>query len=158
MVMDIRKFGLRELFKTTIFFKLVHGIFEIILGFLLFFVAKDSIVKFIEFIFSKELIEDSSDFFVNFLISFASNLSIQIKSFLGFYFVVFGIVNFWIALILITKKVKHYVYVEIIIALMILYQIYKVIRLHSGIILVFAIVDVVILWMIYKHHKLLLNN
>ena len=153
-----RKRYLEQLFNGSIFLKLIHGIFEIIFGFILFFISTSSIVKITEFIFSKELIEDRHDFFVNLALNFSHNLSVNVKEFIGIYFIVFGIINFWLAFILLTKRVKHYTYVEAVIAILIVYQIYKFVRLNSFIILFFAIIDILILALIFKYHKSLLNQ
>lgn len=154
----MKRENLRRLFDISITLKLLHGVFEFILGFLILFVGAGSLVRVVEFIFNRELAEDSGDFIINLIITISQYLSVHLKSFIGIYFLIFGIINIWLAFILITKKVKHYTYVEAVIGIFILYQVYKFIRTGSVVILAFAIIDAIILWLIFKYHNSLLSQ
>ena len=153
--MDKRK--LEEIFDISIFVKLIHGIFEIISGAVLLIVSESAIKNFFGFIFRNEIAEDKSDLFVGFFLWLFQNPHFDLKTFAGIYLIIFGIVNSWLAFILLTKKVKHYKFVEIILFVLIIYQIYQFVKTFSPLILLLIIIDSVILVLIFKYHKYLLK-
>lgn len=154
----MKKSSLEEIFNFSITLKLVHGIFEFISGVLLFFVSSASFAKLFQFLSKEELAEGRTDKVMNLLVEAARNISVDMKSFLGIYFMVFGIINSWIAIILITKKVRHYTFIEIILGVFILYQAYKFVKDPSVLIFLLIFVDSIILVLIFKYHKFLLKE
>ena len=151
---------LNEVFilRISILINLVEGLLEIFSSLILFVVNAPFIIKIMEFIFREELAEDSKDFLVQLMLNYANNLSIDTKFFLAIYFLVYGLINFSLAYVLLTKKVKHYFFVEIVLIILVIYQMYKFLYSHSLILLFFMLIDTFIIILVFRDHQKLLKG
>lgn len=155
--MNINKLNEINLFKAVVLIKLINGLFEISGSLILFFVSAPHITKLIKFIFRGELAEDSKDFLVQFFLNHTSGSLFDAKSVIAIYLMAYGLINFGLAYILLTKKVKHYIFVEGILIALIIYQTYNFLHSHSSILLAFVLINILITMLIFKDHKKLLK-
>lgn len=144
---------IHKLFKTSIFLKGIFAFIELVSGIFLFFVTSDLLLKFVNYVFGHELVQDPTDIFVNFLLNLFSNFSGNIKIFFAIYLLVHGIIKLGLIMALWKEKLWAYPVSEIIFISFIIYQIYRYIKHPSVFLILLTLLDVMVIILIYLEYK-----
>jgi len=145
IVNRISKFTEHKVFQSVVYIKGIFGVLEAAAGILLLIVDSKSLSRLVEWVFGQELLEDPHDFFGNFFMHIAKNLSLKMHVFFGIYMLVHGIVHIAIVFALIHKKLWAFPVAGIVLSLFVVYQIYSIIHSFSILIIVLTIIDLIIL-------------
>ncbi len=142
------KVFLHRVFKFTIIIKGIDGVLDIIVSAILLFFAPDSIAKIIPLLVRKELIEDPKDIIANYLLNISQHILPDTFWFIVVYLTLHGLIKIGLALALNSENRRAYKIAEIILAAFIGYQFYRLTHIHSNILLVFMLIDIVIVLLI----------
>jgi len=151
---------IHKLFNFSILLKGLDGILEILGGLVLFFVSSDNLIGVIKLLFHTELIEDSKDVVINYLISLFQNLSLNAQLFASIYLLIHGLIKIWLISSLLKKRVWAYPVSQIVLGIFVIYQIYRYTYTHSLFLVLLTLFDVLVIsligfeWREFKKKKL----
>jgi uncharacterized membrane protein len=149
----ISEINIRFAFKVSLILKGIYSLIEIILGTLVFFLSKAFLISTLSFFFQGELIEDSKDFFANYLMTAAHNISINGKYFLAFYLISHGIIKLLLVAGLLKEKLWAYPSSIIVFSLFIFYQLYRYFHTFSIGLLLLTILDIIIILLTIHEYR-----
>jgi len=145
-----------RLFVVSVLLKGLDGVLELIGGLAAFFVSRGTVVKIVEALVRKELLEDPHDVVATWLLQFAHKYAPSFQVFAGIYLISHGLIKIFIIYSLLRKKLWAYPLAITVFTLFILYQVYAYIQ-RPGIGLVFlTLTDVLVIaltWIEYKTLK-----
>lgn len=141
------------LFEITLLIKGFGAGLEIIAGFFVLFITKDVIHSAIVFITQGEVTEDPHDFFVHYLRSLSDHFSVNSQMFVFLYLVSHGVIKLVLIISLYKKKLWAYPASLIIFGLFIVYQLYRYTFTHSLWLIVFTLLDMLVVWLVWKEYK-----
>jgi uncharacterized membrane protein len=102
-----------------------------------------------------ELIEDPNDFIATHLLSMAREFSVDTKNFYAFYLLSHGIVKLALAVGLLRNKLWSYPASLVVLALFIIYQIYRFYYTQSVGLVVLTVFDVFVMVLIWHEYRLM---
>ncbi len=143
---------LHELFEAVILVKGINGVWEIVIGALFFLFKTETIYNAIIWITERRII-NHSEYLTGYLTWQADNFSASTKNFIAFYFLFYGLVNIFLVVALLKGKRWAYPAAIIFHSFFIVYQVYRFFVRHSGLLLVFTLLDmvmVVLTWLEYR--------
>jgi uncharacterized membrane protein len=156
--MSLKEKNINKLFALGVFIKGAQGLIELVGGTLLLFVTTNSITAFISKVTNEELLEHPRDFISIHLVEFASHLSIGDKIFATVYLIVHGIIKIILIIGLLREKLwAYYTYIFVLCGL-IVYEFYKVSINHSLALLAFTLIDVFVVWIIWRESRILTGD
>jgi len=144
-----------KLFEVTLFMKGFNGVWETISGLTFLLLSKATLSHWFIKIARNELIEDPKDNVTNFIVHTLLDPTTSTKTFAAFYLLIHGILNLFLVIQL--HRDKHWAYPTTIgvMAVFMLYQIYRI-SIHHSLILVaittFDLFFIALTWHEYKHH------
>ncbi len=144
--------------KIILLLKWLFSIAQIWTWILALFIGFARIQSWIIFLAWRELSEDSTDFIAHYILNFANNVSVSVGTFIALY-----IIWEWATKLLLIWWVykENRVLVPIafcIFGMIILYQIYLLIMWHSLYIIGFILLDLLLLWVIWKEYQKIKNK
>jgi uncharacterized membrane protein len=157
MIIDRKKLW-HLLFLVGLFFKGLDGILEITGGLILLLLKQGTIVRYVSVFFRNELAEDRDDIVANYLIHLVAGLSQSTEFFAGIYLLGHGIVKAGIVTGLLLRKLWVYILAEIVLAIFIVYQLYRYSHTYSTVLLFLTIVDFFIIFLIWTEYKRLTSG
>ena len=143
---------LDKIFEGGIIIKGVGGTIEFLSGLLLFFVSPASLHHFVLFISEKEIFEGPHDIFANFLTGWASHFDVHFKVFLIAYLWVHAATKLIAVIGILRNLLWAYPFSLITLGIMMVYQLYEVIRHHSIFMAILTVFDIGILWLIWREY------
>lgn len=147
---------LYDIFEFGILIKFINGIWEILSGFFILFLSKETINKLFHLLASKELLEDPNDFFINFSSKLLGNLSHDTQIFIAVYILIHGFLNLFLAIQLYKDRIWAYLATITVMIIFIFYQIHRIILHHSTVLIIITVFDVlfiILTWHEYKRKK-----
>jgi len=144
----------RKIAKFLVYFKGIFGIVELIIGFVLLLVGRKAMNKILLWIVNFEPFEDHPR-----LMDTASRFIIDhvlgsLHLLIALYMIVHGLVAIAIVIALIHKKMWAFPTAGIIMALFIVYQIYRLALAFSLILLILTLIDIAIIFFLrYEYRK-----
>jgi uncharacterized membrane protein len=142
-----------KIFQFSLAIKGVHGIIEILLGTILFFLKHSVITRIVQFMYGKELVEDPNDYFGNLLMDTALKFSEHWQKFFSTYLIIHGLASIGIVLALSHKKLWVFPYVAALLSFFIVYQAYQFFQGYSIFMLIFIMIDITILFLLQFEYK-----
>ena len=134
-----------KLFIVSVLLKGLDGVFELIGGLAAFFVTKSTIVKVVEALVRRELLEDPHDIVATLLLRFAHKYAPSFQTFVGIYLVSHGLIKIFIIYNLLKKRLWAYPVAIVVFSLFILYQVYAYINSPNIGLVVLTLMDVVVI-------------
>jgi uncharacterized membrane protein len=116
---------IRRIFEVSVLLKGAHALIECIGGLALALASTTSIEGWVNRLTQEELIEDPNDFIATHFLRLAEGLSVNTKSFYAFYLLSHGIVKLALVAGLLRNKLWAYPTSLAVLALFIIYQIYR---------------------------------
>lgn len=147
-----------ELFDAGILLKAVHALVEIIGGILAFLITPNFFLRLINSITFGELTEKPIDSFTQYLLTLTHSFLGGTKQFVAFYLLSHGIINLILVVGLFRKKIWAYHASFIVLAIFVLYQMYRYIYHHSLLLIILTIFDLIVIWLIWREYKRIKNH
>lgn len=146
---------IHRVFEVGIVLKAVHGIIECVSGIVLYLVSTTTIIGLVQSITQSELVEDPKDVVANYLLTMAHGFSLSTKSFYAFYLLSHGIVKLALAAGLLANRLWAYPASLIVLALFIVYQVYRFSYTYAPGLVVLTVFDIVIIWLVWHEYRIM---
>ena len=144
-----------RLFRVGLAVKAFNGIWGTVSGCAFLFISKATLSGWFLSFARSELIDDPNDVVMNFVVHTLLSPSTSTKTFAALYVLFHGLINLFLAILL--YRDKHWAYPTTVglMALSLVYQIYRIGTHHSLILTVITVFDVIymmLVWHEYKNH------
>lgn len=144
-----------RIFEVSVLLKGAHAAIECVGGLMLAFVTTTSIAGWINRLTQEELVEDPNDFVATHLLSMAHGFSVNTKNFYAFYLLSHGIVKLALVIGLLRNKLWAYPASLVVLALFILYQLYRFYYTQSIGLVVLTVFDLIVMALIWHEYGLM---
>jgi uncharacterized membrane protein len=144
---------IHRIFEVSVLLKGAH--IECIGGLALALASTTRIVGWVNRLTQGELIEDPNDFIATHLLSMAREFSVDTKNFYAFYLLSHGIVKLALVVGLLRNKLWSYPASLVVLALFIIYQIYRFYYTQSVGLVVLTVFDVFVMVLIWHEYRLM---
>jgi uncharacterized membrane protein len=151
----LREKRIAQFFRVSLWLKGIHAGLEIISGVLLIFLSPVQVTRLVILMTQDELVEDPNDLIANYLLNFATQISISSILFGAFYLLSHGIFKLTLIIALLKRKLWAYPWSLILFSLMIVYQIYRFSYTHSIGLFILTVFDLIVIWLIWHEYKLI---
>ena len=148
-------------FEWSLIIKALNGVWQTFFGIFVLHSNKEVFNRLIYFLGRRELSIDPNDKLMNFLLTFANNISNNTKIFIALYILFHGLLNLFVVIQLYRNRLWAYIFSIWIIYFLMLYQIYRAVVHHSLFLALITIFDglfIILVWHEYKRKKILLTN
>lgn len=132
-------------FRISLIIKGTFDFGEIVGGIFMLFLSPEKLSRLIEIISRKELLEDPTDFLMNYLVTYSHAFSFSTQHFTSFYLLSHGIVKVVTLLLLWYKKLWAYPVSCIVFFAFIVFQMQRFTQTHSVMLLALTLLDVVMI-------------
>ena len=144
---------IHRLFEWGIWLKGLHSLIEIVGGILIAAISTNAIVTFVTDLTADELMRNPDDVVANYLMQAAAQLSVAQKSFAAFYLLSHGVAKLFLVVGLIRNRLWAYPASLVVLALFIVYQIYRYTLTHAVGLLLLTVFDLVVIWLILHEYR-----
>jgi uncharacterized membrane protein len=149
---------IHQIFQISILLKGAHAVVECVAGLALALIQTSTIVKVANAVTQDELIEDPNDFVARHLLALAQNFSVQTKHFYSFYLLSHGAVKLLLVIGLLKGRLWSYPASLIVLALFILYQLYRFSYTHGAGLIVLTVFDIFVMGLIWHEYGLVCRH
>lgn len=143
---------LDKVFEGGLIIKGISGVIEFVAGLILFFVAPDTIHKFLAFVTQRELTEDPKSKLANVILHSANHLNTGNKSFLIIYLWLHAFIKLIAVGGILLNKLWAYPFSLATLGALMIYQVYSIAVRPSLGMIALTIFDVFILWLIWREY------
>ena len=150
---NMKETYLHRLFDVSLIFKGCLAAIETVGGFLAFFVSPQFVIDFVTSITQDELSNDPNDFFSNFLMHSAQQLSINSQHFIAFYLLSHGIIKGFLIINLFKEKLWAYPLAMTVFSLFGVYQLFEFSRTHSLWLLALTVLDAAVIYLTLHEYR-----
>ena len=156
--MSMNEHRVHQIFLVRVLLKGAHALIECLGGTILALVSTTSIVNFVNAITLNELIEDPNDFIATHLLALARDFSVQTQHFYAFYLLSHGLVKVLLVVGLLREKLWSYPASLIVLALFVVYQLYRFSYTHGFGLIVLTVFDVIVMGLIWHEYNLMRHH
>jgi len=149
-----RQKNLHLLFQLSIFVKGVDGALETIGGILLLVVSPDALSRFVVVLTQHELSQDPNDWIATSLRHAADSLSLDTKLFVSVYLIGHGVIKLFLVAGLIRERFWAYPTALSVLAIFVLYQLYRFAHTYSAALLAFTAFDTFVASLVWREYRL----
>jgi uncharacterized membrane protein len=146
-------FNFHRIFSISVFIKGLDGLLEIVAGFLLLFVSHAYITRAVVALTAPELSEDPDDIIANFLRHSIYHFSENAQHYASLYLIVNGVLKVFLMASLLREKLWAFRPVIFILSIFVLYQLYRFYHVPSIGLLIFALFDVLIIFIVLVEYR-----
>ena len=143
-----------QVFQISVLLKGAHALIECVGGLALALMQTSTIAQLANALTQDELIEDPNDFVATHLLALAQNFSIASKHFYSFYLLSHGVVKLLLVFGLLRGRLWSYPASLIVLALFILYQLYRFSYTHGAGLIVLTVFDIFVMALIWHEYGL----
>lgn len=144
---------LHDIFEFGVLIKFIDGAWQTATGFALLFLSEKSIAKFVHLLAGRELIEDPTDAFLNFVFKSLENLSHNTQVFIALYILIHGLLNLFLAIQLYRERLWAYVFGISVMSALLVYQIHRIFLHHSLVLTLVSIFDVFFIFLTWREYR-----
>jgi uncharacterized membrane protein len=141
-----------RVFWLAIIFKALDGVLEVAGGIVLLSISRQSVVSLVYTIFREELTEDPTDWFANFVLREALNLSPGMKLFAVIYLLTHGLIKLVLVGAIWRSRLWAYPLAGVVFSLFVVYQVYRFAYTYSIIMLLLTVVDLIIIALLFPEY------
>jgi uncharacterized membrane protein len=152
---SVNEHRIHQIFQVSVLLKGVHALLECLGGAALALVSTSSIVNFVNAITQDELVKDTNDFVATRLLAFAQEFSVQTQHFYASYLLSHGLVKVALVVGLLKEKLWAYPASLVVLALFVLYQLYRFSYTHGFGLIVLTVFDVFVMGLIWHEYNLM---
>lgn len=139
-------------FRISLWIKGLLASTEIVGGIVALFVTQQFLVGVANVITQGELAEDPHDLVANYLLQSVRGLSFSTQHFAAFYLMSHGVIKLWLIAGLLRERLWYYPTALLVLALFVLYQLYRFSATHSLWLLAITAVDLVIIGLTWHEY------
>jgi len=155
----IEKKAIDKLFLTSMIIKAGAAVFEIGTGIATLFLTTNEVLRVTQLLVQGKLDADPDDFFANYVLDLASRfVPGQSNWFLFFYLVGHGVVNMFLVIALLRKKIWAYPLSLVIFGSFLVYEGWQVFFTHSLFMSAFTVFDLAVIWLIWREYRYALKK
>ena len=144
---------LDKIFEYGIILKGIDGLLELLAAILLIFIGPSQIKGFVAFVTQKELLANPRDPIANFLVHATAGLQQGAVTFAVIYLLIHAVIKLVAVFGLLRNELWAYPFSLITLGLLVIYQVYDIITVHSVGMVLLTIFDVFILWLILREYS-----
>ena len=141
-----------RMFEVALLLKGLNGIVELVGGTLALFVPLRTVNQLVLWLTASEIENDPNDWLANTLINAAEKLSMGTKEYASFYLLAHGAVKVFLVYSLWREKMWAFPVGLSLIGALVCYSIYRFTHTHAVSLLVFAAIDLIIMWFIWQEY------
>ncbi len=146
---------LSVLFRASMWWRISYGSLRLILGFMLLRVIGTPFSDLFYHLMSHEVTEDPKDEIFQLIYNILQDHSFTVTYFVAAYLVFWGVIDVFLSICLLRHKLWAFPVSTGLIALFILYEIYRIFHTHSLILLWIIFIDIIILAIIHREYLVL---
>lgn len=143
---------LNILFRVTMTGKIVYGTLRLILGFALLRLVGSPFSDIFYTLLSHELITDPNDILLQAVMPLLKYLAFPVTYFIAFYILFWGFLDIFLGISLLKDKIWAFPTSLILIGVFVIYEIYRFFHTHSVILACIIVIDLILMWLIYKEY------
>lgn len=140
-------------FRVGMGWRIFYGSLRLILGFTLLRLIGTPLSDIFYKVMSHELIEDPTDLLVQTASPLLQHLSFRVTYFIAAYLIFWGIIDILLSINLLKHKKWAFPISIYLIAIFVIYEIYRFSYTHSLILAFIIIIDIVLIWLIRKEYN-----
>ncbi|MEO6536484.1 MAG: DUF2127 domain-containing protein [Candidatus Paceibacterota bacterium] len=144
----IRNKTYEEIFRFGMFWRIGYGTVRLITGFVLLRHIGTPLSAVFARAFRNEFFEEPRDHFINAISPYAHHFSFEITYFLAIYLIFWGLIDVFLSIQLLRLKLWAFPVTMGLIALFIVYEVYRYTHTHSLILLSIILIDLGLIWLI----------
>ena len=144
-------------FRLGMYWRIIYGTLRLIVGVALLRLVGSSSADIFRRVVGRELLEDPGDPLLRIVRPFMHHFSFSITYFIAAYLIFWGIIDIALSVSLLNKKLWAFPLGMGLIAIFVLYEIYRFLHTHSTFLLVVIVVDLAIIWVIRGEYRKLLQ-
>ncbi|MCF7815636.1 MAG: DUF2127 domain-containing protein [Candidatus Pacebacteria bacterium] len=140
------------LFHLSMWWRIFYGFIRIVLGFILLNHIGSSFTDILTSVMAHEIVQDPADVLFLFIYQLIENHSFTVTYFVSCYLLFWGSIDIFLSSLLLKHKLWAFPVSMVLIALFIVYGIFRLTHTHSLVLLSVIIADIIILYLIHKEH------
>ncbi len=144
-------FGL--IFKLGMYWRIIYAIFKFVFGIILLKFINSNFTDLFYQVFRQEILEDKDDIFIRAIKSIFDGHTFYVTYFISIYFIFWGAVDAFLSFNLLKLRIWSYPVSLTLITTFTLYEIYRFTHTHSLILLSIILIDIFLIWIIFKEYK-----
>ncbi|MEP6996752.1 MAG: DUF2127 domain-containing protein [Betaproteobacteria bacterium] len=141
-----------RLFEVALLLKGLNGMVELVGGALALFVPLRTVNQLVLWITASQIEDDPNDWLANTLVHAAEKLSMGTKLYASFYLLSHGCVKIFLVYSLWREKLWAFPVGLSLLGALVCYSIYRFTHTHAVALLVFAAIDLTIMWFIWREY------
>lgn len=141
------------LFNIGMWWRIVYGIFRLILGLVLLKMIGTSFSDLFLKMMSHEVTQDPDDFLFTKIEPLARHLSYTVTYFVAIYFIFWGSVDAFLSINILRKKLWAFKVSFVLIIVFVMYEIHRFTYTHSKMLGFIILVDLILIWLIWNEEK-----
>lgn len=141
-----------KLFYIGMTWRIVYGVFRLILGLVLLHFVHTPITTLLFQLMHHEVVEDPQDLLIQTAHPLLQHFSYTVTYFLAFYLIFWGSIEIFLSINLLIRKLWAFPTSIILMGLFVLYEIYRVFNTHSLILVWIILIDIFVIWLIWKEY------
>ena len=145
-------------FDVTLWIKALFALSEIAAGFAAYFISKEFLVGFVQWVTANEFAEDPHDAVATYLMHTVQGISVGAQDFAAIYLLAHGVVKLWLIVGLLRKKLWYYPTAIIVFGLFIVYQLYRYAFTHSALLIILTVLDAIVIGLTWHEYNYLRSH
>jgi uncharacterized membrane protein len=141
------------LFRIGMYWRIVYGAISFSFGIFLLRLVGTPLSQVLYRALGSELAEDPRDFLVSIGLGAVTHLSFSVTYFIAIYFIFWGFIDVALSIALLRHKLWAFVPSMYLIALFVVYEMYRYTHTHSSILLFIIFIDIILILLIRNEYK-----
>ena len=144
---------LHILFEFSVILKGIHALIETVSAFVVLFISQSFIQKTAIFLTREELSEDPKDVISHYILNAAGSFSVETQHFAFLYLLLHGVVKLFLVWGLLDKKKWAYPASIAVLAIFVIYQLYRYSITFSPWLLALTVFDILVIVLVYHEYR-----
>jgi len=148
------KKAIDKLFFMSMFIKAAGGLVEVVTGIASLFLTTNEVLHATQLLVQGKLSADPDDFLANYILDIASRFTPGATNlFLFWYLLGHGVINLFLVVMLVKKKMWAYPLSLAIFGLFVVYEGWQLYFSHSLLLAAFTVFDLAVIWLVWKEYR-----
>ncbi|HEU4677651.1 MAG TPA: DUF2127 domain-containing protein [Candidatus Paceibacterota bacterium] len=143
------------LFHVSMWWRIFYGSLRIVLAFVLFKLVGTPFTDILRSVMGYEIAEDPTDIIFQTLYAFFETHAFTVSYFVASYLLFWGTIDVVLSAFLLKHKLWAFPSSLVLMTVFIIYEVYRLFHTHSLILLWVILVDVAIIYLIYREYRIL---
>lgn len=152
-IVGIEDTVLSDLFYIGMVWRIVYGSFKVLLGLALLHLHGRSLIDIFSLVMRHEIMQDPHDILVGFIRHWLAHSPAEVTYFLAAYFLFWGVVDIFLSVCILQRRLWAYPVTATLIALFIAYSCFRYTHTHSAVLLGIIVIDITVLVLIVREYR-----